>query len=67
MDGCLAFILVGSLMAAVWFGCMWLLTKLTIWVSMGLFNYDLSGKFWFVFGAIFLISAIFGGSRAKKG
>ena len=36
-----------------------LLTKGIIWVSMGLFNYDLSDKFWFVFVGIVIFNLLF--------
>ena len=37
----------------------WLLTKGIIWVSMGLFNYNLSDKFWFIFVGIVIFNFLF--------
>lgn len=46
---------------AVAFGMLFGLTHLVIWLSNGLFNYDLSDKFWHVFGAIVLLNFILRG------
>lgn len=64
--GCSIALLAGLLGLTLAFGFLFLITKLVIWVSMGLFNYDLSDKFWYVFGAVVLINALLG-SRVKKG
>ena len=34
------------------------LTKIILWISLGLFNYDLSNKFWYIFVIVFLIISI---------
>lgn len=34
------------------------LTKIILWISLGLFNYDLSNKFWYIFIIVFLIILI---------
>ena len=40
------------------FGSGLLMTNIIIWLSNGLFNYDLSDKFWYVFVAYFLVSGL---------
>lgn len=52
---------IGILGVAIVFGVLFLFTKLVIWIAMGLFAYDLSDKFWYVFGAIVLLNALTGG------
>lgn len=64
--GCSIGLLAGLLGLALAFGFLFLITKLVIWVSMGLFNYDLSDKFWYVFGVVVLINALLG-SGVKRG
>lgn len=34
------------------------LTKVILWLSLGLFNYDLSNKFWYIFVIVFLVISI---------
>lgn len=34
------------------------LTKIILWISLGLFNYDLSNKFWYIFVIVFLVISI---------
>lgn len=34
------------------------LTKVILWLSLGLFNYDLSNKFWYIFVIVFLVVSI---------
>lgn len=43
---------------AVIFGSGLLMTNIIIWLSNGLFSYDLSDKFWYVFVAYFVISGL---------
>ena len=54
-------LLAAILGVAIVFGVLFLFTKLVIWIAMGLFAYDLSDKFWYVFGAIVLLNALTGG------
>lgn len=35
-------------------------THLIIWIVKGLFNYDLSDKFWYIFACLIVIPLIFG-------
>lgn len=64
--GCSIGLLAGLLGLVLAYGFLFLITKLVIWVSMGLFNYDLSDKFWYVFGVVVLINALLG-SGVKRG
>ena len=52
---------VAILGVAIVFGILFLFTKLVIWIAMGLFAYDLSDKFWYIFGAIVLLNTLTGG------
>ena len=54
-------LLVAILGVAIVFGILFLFTKLVIWIAMGLFAYDLSDKFWYIFGAIVLLNTLTGG------
>ncbi len=54
-------LVVALLGVAIAFGVLFLVTKLIIWVVAGLFAHDLSDKFWYVFGALVLFNALFGG------
>lgn len=54
-------LVVAILALAIGFGVLFLITKLIVWVAAGLFAYDLSDKFWYVFGALILFNALFGG------
>lgn len=65
--GCSIWLLAGLLGLALAFGFLFLITKLVIWVSMGLFNYDLSDKFWYVFGTVVLINTLLGSSVKRGG
>lgn len=65
--GCSIGLLAGLLGLALAFGFLFLITKLVIWVSMGLFNYDLSDKFWYVYVVIMLISGVLNISVKVKG
>jgi hypothetical protein len=40
-------------------------TKLVIWIALGLFNVDWHGKFWLVYGLVFLISGLTGSNRIR--
>ena len=41
------------------FGINFLLTKLIIWLSNGLFNYPLDDKFWYIFVLLLIIQVVF--------
>ena len=56
--GCLLVIFFMILTVAIHVGMGLFLTWAVIWVSNGLFNYDLSDKFWYVFVVIFFILPI---------
>lgn len=56
--GCLLVIFFMILAVAINVGIGLFLTWAVIWVSNGLFNYDLSDKFWYVFVVIFFILPI---------
>ena len=60
--GCLLALLIMLLVPCIYFAVGYFLTWLIIWVSNGLFNYDLSDKFWYVFVIIFFIIPILRGS-----
>lgn len=59
--GCLLALFFMFFGLAVAFGVLFLLTHLIIWVANGLFNYDLTDKFWYVFGAIAILNMLLGG------
>lgn len=42
------------------FGLPFLIPKIVIWVCLGLFNIDLSDKYWYIFWAWVLLSMLFG-------
>ena len=60
-------LLLGILGLGLAFGVLFLLTKLIIWFSMGMFNYDLSDKFWYVFAGLVILNTMFGGFNIKIG
>ena len=51
------------LVLGLWFGGTWLMTKGAIWVMLELFDINWYDKFWPVFVALLIISAIFSGGR----
>lgn len=58
--GCIAaifFLILGLSVGFIW---LYIITKLIVWVSMGLFSYDLTDKFWYVFASIVIVHTIFG-------
>ena len=67
MKGCIIGLLAGLLGLFLAFWITFIMAKLVIWCVMGLFNYDLSDKFWYVFGAIMLINALLGSSVKRGG
>ena len=40
-----------------------LITKVIIWIILGLFNYDLSDKFWYIFVLITIVIPMLRGSK----
>jgi hypothetical protein len=42
------------------FGLPFLIPKIVIWVCSGLFDIDLSDKYWYIFWAWMLLSMLFG-------
>jgi len=65
-DGCLALIIVLVVIFAVSFVIGLIMTNLIIWVGSGLFNYDLSDKFWYVFWGYYILQSIFGQKVVSK-
>lgn len=59
MDKLIIFLVVALFALAIIFGSGLLMTNIIIWLANGLFNYDLSDKFWYVFVAYFMISGLF--------
>lgn len=59
--GCLVTLIAIPLCMAIAFGWFCLLTQLVIWISNGMFNYDLSDKFWYVFAILFVLNIMLGG------
>lgn len=57
--GLLAVIIVFTVIFGICFGINFLLAKAVIWVVAGVFNYDLSDKFWHVFVGLMLLSFFF--------
>lgn len=66
MSKFIVFAIIGLLLLSIIFGVYFFLAKLTIWVIGGLFNVDLTDKFWYIFGGLWLISTIFGGTIRIK-
>ena len=57
-----------SFVAVLTLGINYLITFGILWVSNGIFNYDLSSKFWYVFVALCIVQSITGTSfwRGRK-
>lgn len=64
--GCLLAIIILLLVVGCSFGISCLITWAIIWVSNGLFNYDLSDKFWYIFVIIFFILPLLKGIFTVK-
>ena len=67
MKGCIIGLLAELLGLFLAFWITFIMAKLVIWCVMGLFNYDLSDKFWYVYVAIMLINALLGSSVKRGG
>lgn len=57
--GCLIVLIVFLLL----FGINFLLTKAILWISMGLFNYPLDDKFWYIFVLLIIIQFVISGGK----
>jgi len=62
-NGCLAVIIGIPLILGIIFAVYYFLAKLVCWISLGLFDYPLDDKFWYVFGLLVVINAILGGHK----
>ena len=58
MGNLIIFLVTLLFIVTIIFGSGLLMTNIIIWLSNGLFNYDLSDKFWYVFVAYFLVSGL---------
>lgn len=58
-SGCLAFLFVLLVILTITFLGGLLITNVIIWTAQGLFNYDLSDKFWYVFALYYILLVIF--------
>ena len=64
--GCLLAIIILLLVVGCSFGVSCLITWAIVWVGNGLFNYDLSDKFWYIFVIIFFILPLLKGIFTVK-
>lgn len=57
-SGCLGFLIVIGLILLI--SCLMglLITYATIWIAQGLFNYDLSDKFWYIFVLYYILVTV---------
>ena len=53
--GCIAFLIILGTILIIYILISFLITKLIIWFILGIFNYNLSNKFWYIFVAITII------------
>lgn len=44
------------------FGIPWIITKVLIWGINGIWNYDLTDKFWYMYWIIFVLGMLFKGN-----
>lgn len=59
--GCLTLVLLILVILGIIITVNIILTKLIIWFSLGVFNYDLSDKFWYIFvGLTFILPMLKG-------
>lgn len=57
---CLLAIIITAFVFLIWFGVTLLLTYIILWIAGGIFDCDLSDKFWYIFWGIVLAKLIFG-------
>lgn len=62
-NGCLAVIIGILLILGIVFAVYYFLTKLVCWISLGLFDYPLDDKFWYIFATLVVIHTVLGGYR----